>query len=140
MPIEIEPLIVADIKKSLGLAADYDPFDSELVFHINSAFADLHQLGVGPEAGFQIVDGTEEWSDFVGTDEFRLNNVRGYMFLAMKLVFDPPLVQSVLTSVQNQFERAEFRVALAADEIRRPPTQPDMDDEDNDFILDGGLI
>lgn len=141
MAVTIEPLIVDDIKKSLGLAADYDPFDGELSLHINSALADLHQLGVGPDEGFQVTTGEETWAEFLGTDEFRLNNVRGYLHLAVRLLFDPPTSPPVLTAMKDQFERAEFRVALAADEIRRPAPLPGEEPtDDSDLILDGGVI
>lgn len=67
--------ILDSTKKILGIAADYDVFDNDIVMHINSVFSTLNQLGVGPEFGFAIEDDTATWDDFLGTD-LRLNNVK----------------------------------------------------------------
>ena len=41
--------ILTSIKKLLGMTADYNCFDKDLIIHINTVFAILTQLGVGPE-------------------------------------------------------------------------------------------
>ena len=62
--------ILNDVKHVLGIGEDIHDFDQDLIMLINSQFATLHQLGVGPGVGFQITGATEQWSDFV--DDVRL--------------------------------------------------------------------
>ena len=44
--------ILDDTKKLLGIHADDPSFDIDVMIHLNSAFAILNQLGVGPDDGF----------------------------------------------------------------------------------------
>lgn len=60
--------ILSSIKKLLGPEEDYDHFDADIIFHINSALSDLNSIGIGPEEGFVISDETAKWSDFIGKD------------------------------------------------------------------------
>ena len=41
--------ILETIKKLLGPDSSYEVFDEDIIIHINTALADLTQLGVGPE-------------------------------------------------------------------------------------------
>jgi hypothetical protein len=81
--------ILDSTKKILNLASDYTVFDQDIILHINSVFSTLNQLGVGPVAGFMIEDNTPVWSDFLEGD-LRLNNVKTYMYLRVRMLFDPP--------------------------------------------------
>ena len=82
--------ILTSIKKSLGIGAEYTHFDDILVFHINSVFSILTQLGVGPSKGFSISDSSAAWDDYIPNGE-TLQFVKTYMSLKVKLIFDPPL-------------------------------------------------
>lgn len=115
--------ILGDVKKALGLAADYEAFDADITMHINSVFADLNQLGVGPEAGYAIATAADTWDELIG-DEKRLNAVKSYVYLAVKMLFDPPSTGYVLTSMEKLIEKAEWRLTVAADEINNPPLIP----------------
>lgn len=112
--------ILVETKAALGLAADYTPFDPEIIMHINSVLSDLNQLGIGPEAGFEITDDSQTWTDFLA-DELRLNNVKSYVQLSVKMKFDPPSVGYVLTAMEKQLEKAEWRINVAREEITYPP-------------------
>lgn len=61
--------ILTSIKKSLGIGAEYTHFDDILVFHINSVFSILTQLGVGPSKGFSISDSSAAWDDYIPNGE-----------------------------------------------------------------------
>jgi len=115
--------ILTDTKKALGLADDYTAFDPELVMHINSVIATLNQLGVGPVEGYAIVNNTDTWDELIG-DEKRLNNVQSYLYLRVKMLFDPPSVGYVLTALEKMIEEAEWRIMVAQDEITYPPPPP----------------
>lgn len=71
--------ITQSIKKLLGPTEDYTHFDADIILHINSAFASLQQLGVGPEEGFTIQDAGATWQDYFG-DEKTLEFVKTYIF------------------------------------------------------------
>ena len=79
--------ILTSIKKLLGIAEDYEHFDQDIMIHINSAFSVLNQLGVGPKDGFCIDGPDATWSDFLCNDS-RLEFVKTYVYLKVKLVFD----------------------------------------------------
>lgn len=106
--------ILTSIKKLLGISEDYTQFDSDLIMHINSVFLNLTQLGVGPESGFTIEDEYTEWSDFIKNDA-QLQAVKSYMYLKVKLLFDPPLSSSVIESMNRMIAELEFRLNVAVD-------------------------
>ena len=81
--------ILVTIKKMLGLEDNYTPFDVDVMVHINAALMSLTQLGIGPKEGFTITDYTQTWSDFI-TNEVKLGAVKTYVYLKVKMVFDPP--------------------------------------------------
>ena len=98
--------ILTSIKKSLGIGAEYTHFDDILVFHINSVFSILTQLGVGPSKGFSISDSSAAWDDYIPNGE-TLQFVKTYMSLKVKLIFDPPLVAAVLEATKAQISELE---------------------------------
>ena len=106
--------ILNSIKKLLGIAEDYDYFDSDIIMHINSVFATLTQLGVGPEDGFSIDDEYEKWEDFL-PEERMLHSVKSYMFMKVKLMFDPPLSSAVIECTKEQIKELEWRLQVAVD-------------------------
>ena len=125
----IDDRILPSIKKLLGLADDYDYFDDDVIVHINSAFSTLHQLGVGPDKGFMITDDTETWNNFIPeikTDKIQFNNVKTYIYLKVKLVFDPPSSSAAMDSIRNMISEYEWRLQVEADE-----SKPSLGEEEN---------
>ena len=113
--------ILDTTKKVLNLADNYDVFDPDVMMHINSAFSTLAQLGVGPAQGFAISDASATWDDFLGGDP-KFNNVKTYIFLRVKLVFDPPSTSFGITAVEQQIKELEWRLnAQREDESWTPP-------------------
>lgn len=106
--------ILTSIKKMLGITEDYEHFDQDLIMHINSVFMILNQLGVGPEPSFRITGKTETWDQFIDgkTD---LDSVKSYMYLKVKLMFDPPQSGIVMNATQEQIRELEFRLNIADD-------------------------
>lgn len=106
--------ILTSIKKLLGITEEYEHFDPDIIMHINSAFSVLTQLGVGPKQGFRIEDESTEWSEFLN-DNLRLEFVKTYVHLKVKLVFDPPLSSAVLESINRQISELEWRINVSVD-------------------------
>ncbi len=105
--------ILKSIKKLLGISEEETHFDSDLIMHINSVFTILNQLGVGPNKTFSINDDTEIWDSFID-DDTDFNAVKTYMYLKVKLLFDPPLSSSVLSAIERQISELEWRLNVNA--------------------------
>ena len=106
--------ILTSIKKLLGIEEEYTQFDNDIIMHINSVLLNLTQLGVGPAEGFLIEDDTATWEDFIG-DSNQLQAVKSYMYLKVKLLFDPPLSSSVIESTNRMIAELEWRLNVAVD-------------------------
>lgn len=110
----MEESILTSIKKLLGIEEDYEVFDEDVIIHINSAFSILTQLGLGPSNGFAIKDKTSAWSDFI-PKESMFGLVKTYVFLKVKLIFDPPLTSTVVESMTQQISEYEWRLNVMAE-------------------------
>lgn len=106
--------ILTSIKKLLGITEEYDHFDMDLIMHINSVFLILTQLGIGPKEGFIIEDDSAEWTDFI-QDPTKLQAVKSYMFMKVKLLFDPPLSSAVIESTNKMIAEFEWRLLVEAE-------------------------
>lgn len=105
--------ILTSIKKQLGIAEEYEHFDKDLIWHINSVLFILTQLGVGPTNGFSIMDKTAIWDDFI--DAANLELVKSYVGLKVKLLFDPPLSSAALESANRMIAEFEWRLNVAVE-------------------------
>ena len=90
-------------------------FDSDLIMFINSAFTVLAQLGVGPETPFKIEDSSTEWSEFEYND---IEAVKEWMFIRVKLIFDPPINGSVTQAYKERQAELEWRMNVMSEEIK----------------------
>lgn len=104
-----EKSILTSIKKLLGVDEDYTQFDTDIIIHINTIFMTLKQLGVGPTQGFKIVDNTAEWEDFI-TERIDLEGLKTYMYLKVRLVFDPPQSSYLIENIKEQIKELEWRL------------------------------
>ena len=108
--------ILTSIKKLLGISEEYEDFDKEIIMHINSAFSVLTQLGVGPVCGFVITDSNTEWSAFL-SDNHRLEFVKNYVYLKVKLGFDPPTNSAAIEAINRQISELEWRIIVAIETV-----------------------
>lgn len=109
--------ILNSIKKSLGLAWDYDEFDDELIMHINSVFLTLNQLGAGPKKVYSIKDATSVWSEF-DEGNVDLEAVKTFIFLNVRLIFDPPANSFVVDSYKKMIDELQWRICSQMDQGR----------------------
>jgi hypothetical protein len=100
--------ILTSIKKLLGIAEDYKHFDADIIMHINSVFMILMQLGLGPKDGFSISDDSATWSDFIG-DKKWLEAIKSYVYLRVRLLFDPPQNGTLMNAMEKQIAEFEWR-------------------------------
>lgn len=106
--------ILTSVKKLLGIAEEYTQFDTDIIIHINTIFMALQQMGIGPKDGFSITDENDIWTDFM-EDSILLNSVKTYMYLRVKLLFDPPLTSSTVDSFNKLISELEFRMNSKAE-------------------------
>lgn len=109
--------ILVSVKKLLGIAPEYEVFDTDIILHINSALSVLTQLGIGPSKGYMIRDANDLWSDFV-KDDPRLELLKIYVYLRVRLIFDPPSSSSVIEAINNQIKEYEWRLTVISDELK----------------------
>lgn len=106
--------ILTSIKKLLGIAEEYTHFDNDIIMHINSVFMVLTQLGVGPSEGFSIAGADETWDEYI-TKGQNISTVKSYMYIKVRLLFDPPTSSAVMESMTRMANEFEWRLNVAVD-------------------------
>ena len=101
--------ILTSIKKLLGIPEDHEHFDVDIIMHINSVFMILTQLGIGPDDGFKITDKSTTWNEYL-PDGANIESVKSYMYLKVRLLFDPPSSSSIIESINRLISELEFRL------------------------------
>lgn len=127
--------ILTETKKVLGIEEDYTAFDPDITMHINSVFATLNQLGIGPEGGYAIVDKTDTWDAFIGTN-VKYNSVKTYMYLKVRIFFDPPATSFGIEAIKKQADEFEWRLNVLREGTDWVP--PDDVPPADGSTIDGG--
>lgn len=107
----MEESILTSTKKLLGIEADDTSFDLDILIHINTALAILNQLGVGPDEGIFVADKETKWEAVLGSNKF-LVPAKSYVFLKVKLLFDPPLSSAAIESINKLIAEFEWRLTV----------------------------
>lgn len=113
--------ILTSIKSQLGITEQQTSFDDQLIIHINSVFSILTQLGVGPKTGFSINDKNDKWDNFI-SDLSKIRMVKTYVYLKVRMIFDPPTSSSVIEAIKQSINELEFRLNAECDQ----PSQPEI--------------
>lgn len=106
--------ILTSIKKLLGISEDDTSFDPDIIMHINSVFMVLRQLGVGPPEGFAIEGEDAVWADYMSDNEL-IKSVKTYMYMKVRLIFDPPTSAAMIDSMNRLIDEFEWRLNVAAE-------------------------
>ena len=106
--------ILTSIKKLLSIAEECTDFDTDVIIHINSVFDDLRQIGVGPPEGFYIEDASVNWDEYI-LSPVKYQRVKSYMYLKLRLIFDPPQNSAHLASIKEQIRELEWRLNFDAE-------------------------
>lgn len=121
---EVSGSILKSIKKMLGVDPTMDMFDLDICMNINSALANLNQIGLGPYDGFYVNGPEDKWSDFLGVNDMHvLQNAKQYVYIWVKRVFDPPGATNHLTALDNTIKELEWRISTGREEIIRGDTE-----------------
>ena len=115
-PIQVPDSILDTTKKMVGFDWDYTAFDIDIITHINSTFFVLQQLGIGPSTGFSINDNTKTWAEFSAGDS--IEAVKSYMYLKVRMLFDPPANSFTQDAMKNQATEFEWRLNVHTEGTR----------------------
>lgn len=130
--------IFNETKAVLGLAENDTTFDTDIRMHINSALSTLNQLGIGPIGGLEVINATQIWADFLLTD-LTLSSVKSYVYLRVRMLFDPPANSWTNVAMKDQIEQLEWRLNLVReDTIPHVPAVLPMPYDP--WALDGGYV
>ena len=102
--------ILESIKKLLGIPKDYTAFDVDVIMHINTAFAILNQLGLGPEGGYGIEGYDDAWDDYIVS--YNMSMIKTFIYLKVRLAFDPPSSTALIESMQRTLDELTWRLEL----------------------------
>ena len=114
--------ILNDVKKMSGLPPENKDFDQDLILFINAAFSTLSQLGVVPPQGYSIQDDTSDWDEVISNDVY--NDVKTYVYLRVRMLFDPPSIGVLVNTFESQIKELEWRLNVKREEDRwivQPP-------------------
>lgn len=106
--------ILIDIKKLLNIDPDDQAFDPDIIMLINNEFMTLQQLGIGPKAGFSIIDLTTNWADF-SNDPTLIDTVKIFIYLKVRMIFDPPASSVVADAINSRIHELEWRLNVQAE-------------------------
>lgn len=124
--------VLLSTKKVLGIDADYTAFDQDIIMHINTALMAVSQLGVGTSNDMEIFDETTLWSDLLGNFT-AYNAVKTYVYLRVRLLFDPPTTSFLLKAQEEQLREYEWRISVAREYELAGAT-----DLPGELVIDGG--
>lgn len=105
--------ILTSVKQFLGIMEECIEFDQEILICINSVFSTLTQIGVPPKEGFVIYDKSTKWSEYIL--DYRLNFIKTYMNLSVKMMFDPPTNSSMAQVYNDRIKELEWRIYILLD-------------------------
>lgn len=107
--------ILDSVKHAIGgMTSEYTVFDDDVIMHINSSFATLWEIGVGPKTGFAITDASAEWSDYVPEGPVQAM-AKEYVTKKAQLYFDPPQSGTLVDVINRQLDELTFRLNVAVD-------------------------
>lgn len=69
----------------------------------------VNQLGIGPEEGFSITGVNETWDQLL-QDNKKVDAVKTYIYLKVRLIFDPPVNAFVVDAIERQIRELEWRL------------------------------
>lgn len=110
--IKIEDSILNSTKQLLGLGEGYDVFDPNIIMHINTVFSNMKQMGIGPEEGFIVKDKNDLWDDYIKDRHSSLQSIKDYVYMKVRIMFDPPANGNLLESLNKTATELEYRIYI----------------------------
>lgn len=108
----MENVILYDVKTSIGINPDEEDetFDNSILMCINSAIAELAELGVGEQGAF-TANSKSMWEEYLGENQlYLLSLVKAHVCTYAKLMFDAPTTGPLNSALDEERKRLEFRI------------------------------
>lgn len=102
--------VLTDVKQMVGASIYDDSFDVNIVIAINSALAVLSDIGISEVDDVRInIGDTKTWDELLGgrTD---IEYIKSYIYLKVKMLFDPPSSSALLDAYNRQIAEFEWRL------------------------------
>lgn len=106
----MEDSILTSTKHILNISEEDTAFDLDIATHINTALSAANQLGIGDPASMFIEDDAKTWSD-LGVPAVQMHMLKTYVFLRVRVLFDPPQTSFALSAQQEQLKEYEWRLS-----------------------------
>lgn len=101
--------VLDTIKHMLGIESECTHFDDEIIVNINSVLMALNQFGLGPKEGLFISDKETTWEELLNSRK-DMECVKAFIYLKVRLLFDPPTNSFTIESIQRQIQELEWRI------------------------------
>ena len=111
--VKVEDSILLSIKKLLGMdPIEFTQYDTDLIIHINTIIELINQHRINIPEGFKINDENALWSDYLNKPEYNdiKDSIKNYIYLRVRLVFDPSTNSSLLNSINDTIKELEWRI------------------------------
>ena len=106
--MDVNESVLNTIKKCLDIDPDNKDFDTDILLHINSVLTIMKRLGIIPKTSKRISDDSVTWSQFIPDDSLDVEDIKDYIFLRVKLIFDPPQNQKHIDVLIDAYKEIEF--------------------------------
>lgn len=108
--------VLNSIKKLLGIEESYTHFDADIITHINSVLFTMDQLGIERPTNRNVTSYIDTWTDIFGeSSKVDVDTLKTYVYLKVRLLFDPPASSFVLESIDRQIKEYEWRLNIQAE-------------------------
>lgn len=96
------------VKSMIGVDEDYTHYDSDLIAYINLTIFNLSQIGIG--SGNIVVRNKEDKWELILGERKDLEAVKTYVYLKVRLLFDPPQHAYLIEAIQREIDQIEWRL------------------------------
>lgn len=119
---EVDMTILKDVKSVLDFASEEDDgFDSRLIMELEGIIGELSQLTL-LNKDFVMSEGSN-WEQLLNTtDNHLLRLVKQYVYLNIRIKFDPP-AGSVLSSLEKSIQSTAHRIIIQKEEFNEQQSQ-----------------
>ena len=106
----MEESILTSIKKLLNISNDDESFDMDIIILINGVLDVLKQIGVESTfEDFRLTSKDDKWEDYL-IDINELEIIKTYIYLKVKIIFDPPANSTLMESYKETIKEYEWRL------------------------------
>lgn len=105
--------ILGDVKEYLGIPAEVDCFDNTLLVHINTAT--FLTETISSFVNNIEIDKSTDWNEMYDGMEVTCPAIKTYVFLKIRLLFDPPNNSYLSGVIERSLTELEFKINMYCD-------------------------